>query len=284
MNRADIRTGVVVIEGTNSEDETVRSFQALGTKAEVVHLKQLLHADTTKKEERNVDDFDILVFPGGFSGGDYIRAGVIFASRMRTALRKDLTTFVKSGKPVVGICNGFQILVELGVLPDLGAKGVTDQPEAVLHLNDSDHYECRPTRLKHVNNGTCQLTKNIQKGAIRLIPSAHGEGRLILDTENVEKTVKTLQDNDQIVFTYTDLEGHDGVPYPLNPSGAPGGISGITNRDGNVLGLMPHPERSFWRWQHADWTRTGGLKKNAPQEGDGHAVLEGVVRYAEKKL
>ncbi len=284
MKRDEMKVGVVIIEGSNSEDETAEAFRSLGTQAEVVHLKQLLHVDVTKKEERDLSDFDGLVIPGGFSGGDYIRAGAIMAARMRSRLAKPLADFVKEGKPVAGICNGFQVLVELGMLPDLGARGVTPAPEAVLHLNDSDHYECRPTRLKMVNHGRCKITRGIQKGSVRLIPSAHGEGKLMLFADDPFKTVKTLRDNDQIVFTYTDEHGAENVPYPLNPNGAPGGIAGITNMEGNVIGLMPHPERSFWRWQHADWTRTGGLKKDGPQEGDGHAVLAGVVKYAEKYL
>lgn len=282
--RSDIRVGTVVIEGSNSEDETTAAFTTLGTQAETIHLKQLLHVDTDKQEERSVHDYDLLVLPGGFSGGDYIRAGAIFASRMRSKLTKDLQEFVKSGKPVLGVCNGFQILVELGMLPDREGLGVTQMPEAVLHLNDSDHYECRPTRLKMVNKGACQLTSNLEKGSIRIIPSAHGEGKLLLAADDPKKTVKALADNDQIVFTYTDDQGTDDVPYPFNPNGAPGGIAGITNREGNVLGMMPHPERTFWRWQHPDWTRTGRLVKNGPQEGDGYAVIEGVVRYAERKL
>lgn len=284
MKREEINVGVVVIEGTNSEDETAAAFRTLGTKAEAIHLKQLLHMDTDKAEERQVADYDALVFPGGFSGGDYIRAGAIFASRMRAKLSDDLRTFVKDGKPVLGICNGFQILVELGMLPDLDGVGVREVPEAVLHLNDSDRYECRPTRLKHVNGGTCKLTNGIDKGSIRMIPSAHGEGKLMLAADDPAKTIRILQDNDQIVFTYTDDDGHDDVPYPFNPNGAPGGIAGISNRDGNVLGMMPHPERSFYRWQHPDWTRRGGISKDNGAEGDGRAVMEGVVRYAEKHL
>lgn len=129
MKRDDMNVGVVVIEGTNSEDETAAAFRTLGTQAEILHLKQLLHVDATKEEQRKLDDYDCLVIAGGFSGGDYIRAGAIFASRLRARLFDDLKGFVKSGKPVLGICNGFQVLVELGMIPDLQDQGLTQYPE-----------------------------------------------------------------------------------------------------------------------------------------------------------
>lgn len=284
MKREDVKVGVVVIEGSNSEAETAAAFRSLGAQAEIVHLKQLLHMDTTKEEERRLLDYDALVIPGGFSGGDYIRAGAIFAARIKSRLEDDLKTFVDEGRPVLGICNGFQVLVELGMLPDLGHQFVTKQAEAVLHLNGSDRYECRPTRIKHTGNGGSALTKNLEPGEIRIVPSAHGEGRLLLATEQVEKRVQVLRDNEQVVFTYTDETGADDVPYPLNPNGSPGGVAGITNLDGNVLGLMPHPERSFWRWQHPDWTRQGPLPRDTALHGDGRPILEGVVRHAERTL
>jgi phosphoribosylformylglycinamidine synthase subunit PurQ / glutaminase len=284
MRREDVKVAVVVIEGSNSEAETASAFRSLGAQAEIVHLKQFLRMDTTPDEERSLLDYQALVIPGGFSGGDYIRAGAIFAARMKSRLEKDLDAFVSEGRPVLGICNGFQVLVELGMLPDLGHQHVTKRPEAVLHLNGSDRYECRPTRIKHTGNGSSLLTKNMQTGEVRFVPSAHGEGRLILATEAAEKRVQALRDDGQVVFTYTDEDGADDVPYPLNPNGSPGGVAGVTNPEGNVLGLMPHPERSFWRWQHPDWTRSPTFPTDETPFGDGQVVLEGVLQYAERTL
>lgn len=284
MRREDVKVAVVIIEGSNSEAETAATFRSLGAQAEIVHLKQLLGMDTQKGEERSLLDHHVLVIPGGFSGGDYIRAGAIFAARMKSRLAADLDTFVAEGRGVLGICNGFQVLVELGMLPDLGHQHVSKHPEAVLHLNGSDRYECRPTRIKHTGNGSSQLTKNMETGEVRFVPSAHGEGKLLLATEKIEKRVAALRDSGQVAFTYTDEHGADDVTYPMNPNGSPGGIAGVTNPEGNVLGLMPHPERSFWRWQHPDWTRSGPLAKNGPLYGDGQVILEGVLRHAERTL
>ena len=131
MNTEDIKVCVLRIEGTNCEDETYEAFKMLGASPEKVHLKQLT-SSTASTLKRELDDYHLLVFPGGFSAGDYIRAGAIFAARMKSALAKDLEKFVDSGKPVLGICNGFQILVELGLLPTIG-KTMSDFPQSALY-------------------------------------------------------------------------------------------------------------------------------------------------------
>lgn len=280
MKRSDIRVAVLRIEGTNNEQEMWDAFHELGAKPELVHLNQLVKRDLPAAEKRKLSDYDVLMLPGGFSAGDYIRAGAIYAARMKSAIPKDIEEFVAAGKPIGGMCNGFQILVELGLLPGRGAK-LPLFPDAVLNRNDSALFECRPTLLKHQNNGKCVFTRKITKGEVRMIPSAHAEGKFMVPTAEQEKTLRNLWDNDQIVFTYTDPEGGD-ARYPWSPSGSLAGIAGITNETGTVFGLMPHPERVFWRYQHPDWTRDARHK--ADDAGDGRAVFESVLEYVERKL
>jgi len=278
MKKQDINVAILRIEGTNCEQESFDAFQRLGAKPEFVHLKQLLHIDCNKDEERDIFDYHCIMMPGGFSAGDYIRAGAIFAARMKSKLKGSLETFVNDGYPILGICNGFQILIELGLLPGLKMT-ISEVPTACLHINDSGRFECRPTLLKHENAGTCVFTTKIPKNDVRLIPSAHAEGKLLFEGMDQHKTIKTLEKNDQIVFRYVDPD-HKYAGYPWNPNGSFDNIAGICNREGNVFGMMPHPERVFYKIQHPDWTRTGlgdGI-------GDGQAIFESVLSYIEKTL
>jgi len=276
LKASKIRVCVLRIEGTNCEEESYQSFRRLGTKPEKVHLKQLVGMDVTSEEKRSLSDYQVLVFPGGFSSGDYVRAGAIFAARMKSKLSADLVDFVKSGKPVLGICNGFQILVEAGMLPAM-TRVMAEYPEAVLGTNDSGRFECRPTVLKKVNRNSCVFTSKIPQEKLSLIPSAHAEGKLMFPLEKSRQIVRELEDNDQIVFKYVDPEGKI-AGYPWCPNGSTDNIAGICNRDGNVMGLMPHPERVFFRFTHPDWTR----QPDGP--GDGRAVFESVLEYVTKKL
>ena len=278
MKLADIHIGVIRIEGTNCEQESLDAFKRLGTAPEFVHLKQLLGIDCTKEEKRDLFAYQCLMIPGGFSAGDYIRAGAIFAARMKSQLQQPLKQFVEQGYPVLGVCNGFQVLTELGLLPGFD-ETIRNVPDACLYLNDSSRFECRPTLLKHENKGTCVFTRKIPKESIRLIPSAHAEGKLLFPQEKQEAYIKRLQDNDQIVFRYVDPDGKY-AGYPWNPNGSPWNIAGICNPAGTVFGMMPHPERSFYVHQQPTWTRTG-LKDEI---GDGRAVFESVVDYISKKF
>lgn len=282
MNKRDIKWAILRIEGTNSEDESAQCMRDVGVEAEIVHLKQFTGDDVTKAERRKLADFDGLWIAGGFSAGDYIRAGAILAARMKSRLAPDIKEFIAAGKPMLGICNGFQIMVELGVLPNL-EKGVamTDLPSSVLHLNDSGHYECRPSLLRHANRGTCKFTSRIKHDEVRSIITSHAEGKFMLSSE---KEYQRLKDQDQVVFTYTDPQGSASPKYPWLPNGAPHAIAGVCNPEGTVMGMMPHPERVFWRHGHPDWTRTGLDAGLGWDVGDGRAIFEGIVDYQVKKL
>jgi len=276
MKRQDVRVGVILMEGTNCEEESCAYFKELGANAEKVHLKQLT-GDAPSDLKRDIMDYQILMIPGGFSAGDYVRAGAIMAARMKSRLALQLVDFVKEGRALFGVCNGLQVLVELGLLPG-SHELMTNEPEAALATNDSARYECRPTLLKHENGGRCAFTSRIGKGQVLMIPSAHTEGKFLLPKENEKYLLKELRDNDQIVFRYVDDEGkYSG--YPWNPNGSLYNIAAVCNRDGNVFGIQPHPERSFFKYLHPDWTRS------SPEgPGDGRAVFESVLDYIERKF
>jgi len=278
VKKQDIKIAIIRIEGTNCEQESYDAFKRLGTKPEFVHLKQLLHIDCNDDEKRDIFDYQCLMIPGGFSAGDYIRAGAIFAARIKSKLADQLKDYVTQQYPILGVCNGFQVLIELGLLP--GIDTIMDPyPLACLDRNDSSRFECRPTFLKHENKGTCCFTSRIPRNNILMIPSAHAEGKLVFPLDEQEKYIQKLEDNDQIVFRYVTPDGDYGG-YPWNPNGSLSNIAGICNSMGNVFGMMPHPERVFYKFQHPDWDATNKKKNN----GDGRAVFESVLTYISKKF
>ncbi len=257
MKVEDVKIAILQMEGTNCEQEMFDAFAKLGARPEFVHLNQLTSTDMLPEYQRKLMDYQVLMLPGGFSAGDYIRAGAIFAARIKSKLESDLSEFIEEGRAVGGICNGFQILVELGALP--GNHGpLADRPTIALTTNDSNRFECRPTLLRHENKGNCHFTGLLEQDTIIMTPSAHAEGKLMFPRGEEERMFKELTDNDQVVFRYVDTEGNYGG-YPFNPNGSPFNIAGICNPEGNVFGMMPHPERVFSSLNHNDWTRNPAL-------------------------
>ena len=245
---------ILRIEGTNCEQETYDAFKELGAQPEMVHLTELT--------PETLFDYQCLMVPGGFSSGDYVRAGAIFAARIKSKLFSALKEYVENGYPVGGICNGFQVLVELGFLPLLSGY-----PEACLATNDSARFECRPTLLKLENH--CAFTQKMEIGKIYEIPSAHAEGKF------VSSLIDELMENEQVIFRYCNPQG-EYAGYPWNPNGSEYNIAGITNEEGNVFGMMPHPERAFYRYQNQDRSR------NHADGAHGKLFFESAIEYAKK--
>jgi len=279
MKVDEIRVCVLKMEGTNCEKETFDAFSRLGASPEFVHIKQLEGRVTGAGERKALEDYHILMLPGGFSGGDYIRAGAIFASRIKASVGKDLVEMIESGKGIGGFCNGFQIMVELGILPDLEGS-MSAQPTAVLHSNDSGRFECRPVLLKNVGKGRCAWTGKVPHGEVRLFPVAHAEGNLILGTQDPEKAYERLFEGDMVVMRYCDRTGDTDAPYPFNPNGSRYNVAGICNSYGNVFGMMPHPERVFFRHTHPDWYR----RRISPVEGDGRIIFDSILQYISRRF
>ena len=277
MKPNEIKVCVLRIEGTNCEEEAAAAFANVGASPEKVHLKQLIH-QCPKEMRRDLDDYQILALPGGFSAGDYVRAGAIFAARIKSALGKELKEFVESERPIIGICNGFQVLVELGMLPAFEG-GLSKEPQAALYTQDSARFECIPTLLKNENSGKCVFTRNLPKGKVVMFPSAHGEGKLMFSSEHEHNYLNVLEKNDQVVFRFVGPDGSY-AGYPWTPNGAISSIAGICNPAGNVMGLMPHPERVVHRITHPDWTRSG---LDPSGEGDGRVIFQSAVDHVLKK-
>jgi phosphoribosylformylglycinamidine synthase I len=278
LKAGEVKVCILRMEGTNNEQEMLEAFERAGTDAELVHIKQILGKTTGVGSQRELADYHILIFPGGWSAGDYIRAGAIFAARLKAEAKGDLRAFVEAEKPVGGMCNGFQILVELGLLPALGEQTMAPQPEAALAVNDSDRFECRPTYVKSQTQ-KCVFTSAIKPRTVLYIPSAHGEGKFTVPPEDEAKIVSKLEERDAVVFRYVNPETGETDGYPHNPNGSPGNIAALCNDAGNVFGIMPHPERSYLGVNHPDWYRTG-----RGEWGDGKKVFGSVVSYVSKKF
>ncbi len=271
MKLQEIRVCVMRVGGTNCDAETQRALQELGVQAEVRHLGELA-------KQRNLLDYQALVFPGGFSYGDYVRSGAIFARMLTAKLGKELQSFIDDNRPILGICNGFQILVEEGLLPGFDVK--SGYPEASLATNIPQGFKCEWTYLRNENRGNCIFTSKVPTGKVLRIPIAHGEGRFLFPKEKEQQLLQRLIDEDMVVLRYCTKTGEaaDGK-YPANPNGSLYDIAGICNKEGTIFGLMPHPERAFYWWQQPDWTS----QQVRPQFGDGKLVFEGLVEHLVKK-
>lgn len=261
----NVKVIVLRTAGTNCNEETAFAFSYFGASVDQVHVNELV-AGRTK-----LSDYHILALPGGFSHGDDIASGRILANELRIKLGKDIQKFVADGKLVLGICNGFQILVKAGFLPGLK---LYDGQEATLFHNDSAKFEARWTNLSVAKDSPCVWTKDMHSQIY--LPVAHGEGKFI---PKDSKVLETLKNNRQIVFHYCASNG--GAPvYPENPNGSTENIAGICDTTGRILGLMPHPERHFLSHQHPFWTRLG-IKGDL---GEGAKIFENGINYAKTNL
>lgn len=267
MAAPKVKVIVLRTAGTNCDEETGFAFRSFGAQADLVHVNLLL------KGERDLLDYHILAVPGGFTYGDDIMSGKILANELRLKLGKALRDFVDQGKLVIGICNGFQVLVRAGLLPGvLSDDQDRAEQSASLTYNDSGKFEDRWVHLR--TGGRSVWTKGLEEAIY--LPVAHAEGKFVPRDEGV---LKQIMDNDQIVFRYCRADGSK-PQYPENPNGSIDDIAGICDRTGRILGLMPHPERHFLFTQHPSWTRLNGTGKY----GQGAKIFENGVRYIQEQL
>ena len=250
--------------GTNCDVETETAFRFAGAETALVHIQNLI------SDKVNLSDYQILAIPGGFSYGDDISAGILLAIEMKHKLTSALNQFVADGKLILGICNGFQVLVRTGLLPGMDLSG-SDAPEmtqrTTLAMNTSAKFECRWVDLE-TQESPCVFTKGIK--ARVYLPVAHAEGRFTAPAD----VMSELEANNQVVFRYAESE------YPNNPNGSDADIAGICDTTGRIFGLMPHPERFLTKWNHPRWTRLAGTQDTDAEEGDGLVIFKNAVNYA----
>lgn len=261
MDLKKAKACILRVGGTNCDLEVKVALEELGLRADVVHMNWV--------EKGKLADYQLLVLPGGFSYGDYVRAGAVWGKRILARMRRDLERFVESGRLVIGICNGFQALVESGILPGGDGKTFSSTPRAVLATNSSAKYECRWVYLRNETSRT-PFTNRIGIGEVLRVPVGHGEGRFIAESEDL---LQELMRTNRVLFRYALPSGEaaNGA-YPYNPNGSAYDIAAICNKEGNVAGMMPHPERAFFGWQTLGYCKDGGL-------GDGRKIFESIVEH-----
>ena len=274
-----VKAIVLRAAGINCDMETEYALELAGAKAERMHINRIIENKTL------LDEFQIIVFPGGFSYGDDVAAGKILANQIVHHLYEPIQKFIDDGKLVLGICNGFQVLVKAGILPGSNEKLATEGTEnteknqlskignqsVTITYNDSGKFEDRWVYLAPQTE-RCIF---IEPGRQIYLPVAHGEGKVVTKDK---ATLGKLKSEGHIAFKYVDKNGKEGN-YPINPNGSVDSIAGLTDVTGRVLGLMPHPERHVRPTQHPHWSR---LKNK--QDGDGMTIFANAVRFVQENF
>lgn len=257
---------VLVAPGTNCDRETRQALEMHGADTRLLHINDLRTGEAT------IDSAQGLVIPGGFSYGDIIRAGAIFANDLRDPrIAEQVNEFAAAGRPIVGTCNGLQVLVESGLLPNGEIDDITTHT-FTLDANTSNKFECRWTKMV-VEDSVCKFIPPEDIGEAVEFPSAHAEGRLLGKSE---KDYLALFASRQVVLRYCDSEGKPTTSYPDNPNGSAYGIAGICSDTGTIFGMMPHDERAARREHHPNWRR-GEI--HIPPTFSAR-ILRGAIHYA----
>tara|TARA_R110001592_G_scaffold16881_7_gene71509 strand:+ start:37353 stop:38171 length:819 start_codon:yes stop_codon:yes gene_type:complete len=261
---------VIVLSGygLNCEEETLFAFKHSGLEGDIVHINDLIEAP------QMLNEYQILAIPGGFSYGDDTGSGNAFAQKMKLALWDDLKKFVERDTLTIGICNGCQVLVNLGLVPALNAYGERD---VAVTYNASARYQCRWIDLK-VESDSPWLS-DIES---LHVPVAHGEGRFMME----DATLESLKSNGQVAARYINNDGsYANENFPSNPNGSIYDIAAMTDKSGRVLAIMPHPERGMFAWQRDDYHE---LKDQAQRKGvvlsddsDGIQIFKNAAKYFE---
>lgn len=249
--------------GINCDYETQHAFNLVGADAKRVHINDIID------KIENLEDYQIIAFPGGFSFGDDISSGKVLANKLKFNIFDDLQKFIGDGKVIIGICNGFQSMVKLGILPAFERnykKQVT-----TLTFNDSGRFEDRWVYLKINPKSRCIFTKNID---MLYLPVRHGEGKFVAKEIFLQK----LNKNNQVALWYVDGKGELNG-YPWNPNGSLESIAGICDETGRIFGLMPHPEAYLYKTNNPRWTR-----EKLSEEGMGVKVFRNAVDFIKENF
>lgn len=245
-----MRTPVLILHapGSNRDREAALACHLAGGQPDIVQMSAVL------KRKHLLDAYHMLVIPGGFSYGDDLGAGKLWSLDLRHALGPSLSRFMHSGRPILGICNGFQVLVKAGLLPGLSRDASPGQGGQSLTLapNDSAQFECRWVHLEANAQSPCIFTQDLESELIQC-PVAHGEGKVVAPVA----TLSHLHAHHLVALRYRNAQGGPAA-YPDNPNGSVDDIAGLTNPQGNILGLMPHPEDHISPLQHPQYRHNGG--------------------------
>ncbi len=262
-----MKTTALVLSGygLNCELETKHAFEVVGVKSKIIHVNKLV------SNKKLLDKNNILVFPGGFSFGDDLGSGLAYANKIKNNLMKELIAFVEEEKLVLGVCNGFQVLANIGLLPGLNKE--YGKISVALQHNDSARFLDRWVDLE-IESKKSPWLKNLKK---LILPIAHGEGKFFAEP----KTLKKLNEKKLIAVKYVIGEISENQKLPFNPNGSIQNIAGITNETGNVLGLMPHPERAIYTTQLPNWIRLKKTKKTIPKYTNTIKIFENAKKYFE---
>lgn len=264
--RAEVRVIVLAGLGLNCQVETAEAFRRVGASPERVHLLDLLDG------RRRLADYSILAFPGGFAFGDHLGAGFVFANKIRWRLYDELLDFIDSGGLAIGICNGFQTMVRLGMLP--GFDGDYRTPRATIAPNDRLGYWDTWVRLRTDPDSPCVWTRDLDDLEY---PSRHGEGRFLAESPAI---VERLEAEGLVPVRYADAGGEPTEEWPANPNGSLGGIAGVCDPSGRLFGLMPHPDAFLYPFQHPQYFRRKARGEALPPEGGGLAIFRNGVDMA----
>lgn len=256
---------VLKTDGTNCDAEMNNAFNKAHGNSAIVHVNEL------RSKEKRLSDYNIIGLPGGFSYGDDIKSGKILAIELTAYLGDQINDFINHRGLILGVCNGFQVLVRTGLLP----FGTMGEMQATLTDNDSGKFECRPVNLKVTDNHACIFLKDMKGKAISY-PVAHGEGKFFAKQAELEK----IENEKLVVFRYIDAIGNPTQQYPDNPNGAVNAIAGICDPSGRILGLMPHPERAVEEIQYPNWRKQRIIGK--PIDPQGLQIFENMVNYVKQ--
>ncbi len=263
MKRSDVKVLVITGFGLNCERETAAACRLVGATPELVHLNDLIAG------KHSLDEYQFLTFIGGFSFGDHLGSGTVFANRVKFQLREQLEKFVADGKLVIGICNGFQTLTRLGMVPALDGD-YFKQTVALAH-NDSGVFRDDWCILKADSESPCVFTRGIDK--VRL-PLRHGEGKFVAD----DAVLDELEKRHLVAVRYANEDGSLASAFPANPNGSLRSIAGICDPTGRIFGLMPHPEAFLSPYNSPTWTTDKAVGRLA-REGEGVIFFRNAIDY-----
>lgn len=254
---ARVRVLVLRAPGSNCDGETQFAFESVGAAVDRLHVNRLMESPEL------LHQYQVLCIPGGFSYGDDIAAGRILASILQAKLGDALRSFRDRDRLILGVCNGFQVLLKSGFL----IEEADGKPQATLSMNSIGRFQDRWVHVELIP-GRCVF---VRQRAVIAVPVAHGEGKFVVSSRDV---ITNLETDHRIVARYVDEHGKPG-DFPINPNGSMGNIAGVCDETGRVFALMPHPERHVSPWQHPQWTR----REVQPIEGDGLQIFRNAVEY-----